>query len=325
MKIYNITISTIHSTQPTKKLSKFASLALRQRRLYGKPRRHNTGKESDPETGLYYFGARYLDPKTSRWLSGDPAVGEYIPQAGRQSDGLPGMGGVFNYINLHVYHYAGNNPVKLVDPNGRNPVNYDERIRGIEAADRESNQQRYQHMQRYASINMTDREINMLYAAVCAESSASGNIEGEIAGIASTILNRVLEGYNGQDSVMDVITAPGQINGIRRDMYGYAMSELMGESYSPIGNEANVPSLAAFSNYERQLTREKLDGLVIPTVDRVLNGTIEYFPFQRLGNWAGPIHFGSLSDYNTASGIFAEARNGRRGRVYFEAGSVFFR
>ena len=30
--------------------------------------------ELDEETGLYYYGARYLDPKYSRWLSGDPAV-----------------------------------------------------------------------------------------------------------------------------------------------------------------------------------------------------------------------------------------------------------
>ena len=27
---------------------------------------------SKEETGLYYYGARYLDPKYSRWLSGDP-------------------------------------------------------------------------------------------------------------------------------------------------------------------------------------------------------------------------------------------------------------
>ena len=29
------------------------------------------------------------------------------------------MGGVYNTINLHVYHYAGNNPVKYTDPDGR--------------------------------------------------------------------------------------------------------------------------------------------------------------------------------------------------------------
>ena len=77
------------------------------------------------ETGLYYYGARYLDPKYSRWLSGDPALSDYIPkapvddEAKKHNENLPGMGGVYNTVNLHLYHYAGNNPVKYTDPDGK--------------------------------------------------------------------------------------------------------------------------------------------------------------------------------------------------------------
>ena len=53
------------------------------------------------------------------------ALNDYIPiaptndEAKKHNENLPGMGGVFNVVNLHVYHYAGNNPVKYTDPDGR--------------------------------------------------------------------------------------------------------------------------------------------------------------------------------------------------------------
>ncbi len=55
-------------------------------------------KELDEETGLYYYGARYLDPAGARWLSADPML-ENNP------DKTP-------------YHYCSGNPVKLMDPTG---------------------------------------------------------------------------------------------------------------------------------------------------------------------------------------------------------------
>jgi RHS repeat-associated protein len=77
------------------------NITLRRRSSYGKKRNKFTGKELDPETGLYYYGARYLDPKTSRWLSGDPALREYFPsapvndEAKKRNENLPGQGGEF--------------------------------------------------------------------------------------------------------------------------------------------------------------------------------------------------------------------------------------
>jgi RHS repeat-associated protein len=70
-----------------------------------------TSKELDEETGLYYFGARYYDPRTSVWVSADRILGDYL-------DSDRGLGGIYNPTNLALYAYAHHNPVKLNDPDG---------------------------------------------------------------------------------------------------------------------------------------------------------------------------------------------------------------
>jgi RHS repeat-associated protein len=56
-------------------------------------------KELDEETGLYYYGARYLDPTNATWLSVDPLFEKYV--------------------GMTPYNYCAGNPVKLVDVDGR--------------------------------------------------------------------------------------------------------------------------------------------------------------------------------------------------------------
>jgi len=56
------------------------------------------GKELDEETGLYYYGARYYDPRTSVWISVDPLAEKYP--------------------NVSSYVYCHNNPVNMIDPDG---------------------------------------------------------------------------------------------------------------------------------------------------------------------------------------------------------------
>jgi RHS repeat-associated protein len=69
-----------------------------------------TGKELDTETGLYYYGARYYDPRISLWESPDPILSAYL-------DGKPN-GGAYDTFNPGLYSYAGLNPVIYVDPDG---------------------------------------------------------------------------------------------------------------------------------------------------------------------------------------------------------------
>ena len=57
-----------------------------------------SAKEKDSETGLSYFGARYYSSDLSIWLSVDPMSDKYPYQSG--------------------YVYCGNNPIKVIDPNG---------------------------------------------------------------------------------------------------------------------------------------------------------------------------------------------------------------
>ncbi|MBU8884065.1 hypothetical protein KSK37_13305 [Kaistella sp. DKR-2] len=85
---------------------------------YNNPFKYN-GKELDEATGLYYYGARYYDPRTSIWLSVDPlAVFNPVMEDEFYGDGQHN-GGVFNNRNLNPYIYCYQNPVIYVDPNGK--------------------------------------------------------------------------------------------------------------------------------------------------------------------------------------------------------------
>lgn len=70
------------------------------------------GKEKDKETGLYYFGARYLQDKTARFVSVDP-VGPVDERSGNPNEKM-----LLNPQRINRYAYALNNPYRYVDPDG---------------------------------------------------------------------------------------------------------------------------------------------------------------------------------------------------------------
>ena len=65
------------------------------------PYKYN-GKELDEETGLYYYGARYYDPKMSVWYSVDPLA--------------------LKHHNLTGYVYCRNNPLNFIDLMGLDDI-----------------------------------------------------------------------------------------------------------------------------------------------------------------------------------------------------------
>ena len=60
------------------------------------------GKEMDEETGLYYYGARYMNPVTSLWYGVDVLTEKYD--------------------NVSSYIYCKNNPIAFMDMNGKDGV-----------------------------------------------------------------------------------------------------------------------------------------------------------------------------------------------------------
>ena len=85
---------------------------------HNSPFKYN-GKELDEESGLYYYGARYYDPRISIWASTDPLSG-YNPifEVEHYIDGEHNLG-VLNSFNHATYSYCYQNPINLFDPNGK--------------------------------------------------------------------------------------------------------------------------------------------------------------------------------------------------------------
>ena len=103
---------------------------------YNAPWKFN-GKELDVNTGLYYYGARYYDPKYSLWISVDP-LADFNPHMNDEHyiEGEHNHG-VYNDRNLNSYSYCYQNPVMLLDPNGKQVLTYN--IYGDIEAQRKAN------------------------------------------------------------------------------------------------------------------------------------------------------------------------------------------
>ena len=83
-----------------------------------------TGREYDPESGLYYYRARYYDPKIGRFLQPDPLDMAMVILIRQYFPGSP-ISGFLYHLSLKnplvvssLYTYVGNTPINRIDPFG---------------------------------------------------------------------------------------------------------------------------------------------------------------------------------------------------------------
>jgi RHS repeat-associated protein len=101
------------------RVSRFAARARTGHRASERRERINEsafayGEKTSGTVFLYYFGARYYDPRTALWVSPDPILADYL-------GGSPN-GGMYGPSNLGLYTYSWNSPIRLRDPDGRCPT-----------------------------------------------------------------------------------------------------------------------------------------------------------------------------------------------------------
>ena len=142
-----------------------------------------TGKEKDSETGYGYFGARYMDHELmTMWLS-----------VGPMSDKYPSMS---------PYSYCAWNPMKLVDPDGREVYIYgDQSDKAVECLqtkkmeikrDSETGKLSVSFKKGYTMDDLSDDE-KIIYEAICDE-----NVSIQVRAETSMVLNGV-NAYLGND------------------------------------------------------------------------------------------------------------------------------
>jgi RHS repeat-associated protein len=182
------------------------------------------GKEKDEETGNNYYGARYLNNDLSIFLSTDP-----------MSD---------KYPHLSSYNYCANNPVMLIDPDGRDVV-----VTG-EAADKSVEQMQTKNLKidrdsksgllSYKGIAKTKTEKMMVEAMdnpdvkVSMEANYSDRIDGDkIDHKGGAFMGTTLVTENGKTTVIArQIVNPQMLED--KDIYGdkgQAMKHELTEAY----------------------------------------------------------------------------------------------
>jgi RHS repeat-associated protein len=200
-----------------------------------------TGKERDGETGLDYFGARYMASAQGRFTSPDPL---YI-EAKRLLDPQA----------LNLYAYARNNPLKFVDPDGmdfvlncngsqencQQTVNDINNRKGAQFKVELGKNNKLQVVKGSVAKNLAANEKALIGAVNDTSTTATINVLGK-----DSSFNFEKYDQNGQNSIdrSDLNVLGGANSALPGEVIAHAMME----SYSSAQNQSGYERAHQFAN-----------------------------------------------------------------------------
>jgi hypothetical protein len=218
-------------------------------------------------------------------------MGDYIPdapvndEARKRNGNLPGQGGIFNLVNMHLYHYAGNNPVKYVDPDGRDTF--------------------------VATFNRNANTITAVY---------TNSTTGQTTAYQWSVSNNVRNEINNQRSRPNARTIPssGESNWYFPRSFPAGRWNIFRSNHNPsdpASGSVFIPTNAhqevpVYGPVSSPMPEPNTEGRYIPTE---MQDDIGYGLHYSEGNTQGCIGFGSQADANAFADLSDQALNSSNG------------
>ena len=198
------------------------------------------GKQFDEETGLYYYGARYMNPITSLWYGVDPLAEKYV--------------------NIGSYIYCHSSPIMLIDPTGEGDyyakngsyLGTDKKKDNFIYIQYSSGKTKFEINGKYQNFQKLDVTRNTFLAFASAINNESSGNKQESMALANVVMNFINDGGSKTLKTLDDVVL--YRNSFMRGSNQKAVNEFQG---LPVNSKNRTLAIAAVINalgYNQGLT-----------------------------------------------------------------------
>ena len=198
------------------------------------------GKQFDEATGLYYYGARYMNPMASIWYGVDPLAEKYI--------------------NIGSYIYCHSSPIMLIDPTGEGDyyakngsyLGTDKKNDNFIYIQYSSGKTKFEINGKYQNFQKLDVTRNTFLAFASAINNESSGNKQESMALANVVMNFINDGGSKTLKTLDDVVL--YRNSFMRDSNQKAVNDFQG---LPINSRNRTLAIAAIINalgYNQGLT-----------------------------------------------------------------------